>query len=282
MRKSIVAVALASAAIATPALARDGETYVQLDGGIMLLDDMEFDIGEVGNAATFRPRKHDLGVKVDGFDFGAAVGHDFGMFRVEAEASYRESDAGRISSGVRIPGSTPVSADGLSGGLPAGNYRHLDGDVNVLSGMINALADFGPDNGLQGYIGGGVGLAKVSADIAVSKNAEFAIVDDSDTRFAWQAIAGVRAPLTRNIDVGLKYRFFNVSGLDFADSSGRDIGTRWRSHSFLGSVIFNFGGARPVEEVAPPPPPPPPPPAPVYEPAPPPPPPPPVRPAERG
>lgn len=286
MRKLIVAVALASTAIATPVLARDNAVYVEGDLGPMLVQDMDFDIGAINNAATLKPRTHDFGVKLDGADLGGIVGYDFGMFRVEAEGSYREIDAGRIASTVRLPALTAVAPGGLAGGAPAGVYG-TRGKVNVLSGMVNGLFDFGPDNGLQGYVGGGVGIAKVKTRLSIDP-AGPGIVNDSDKGFAWQAIAGFRAPVTDTIDVGLKYRFFNVNKVDLVDTSGRDMRTRWRSHSLMGTVTFNFGGARRVEEVAPvsysppPPPPPPPPPAPVYEPAPPPPPPPPLRPAERG
>src|SRR3546814_2014394 len=82
-------------------------------------------------------------------------------------------------------------------------------------------------------------------------------LDDSDTGFAWQAIAGVRAPLSDSIDVGLKYRFFNADNLDLVDQTGRDVSTRFRSHSLLGTLTFNFGGAEPPPPPAPPPPPPP-------------------------
>ena len=43
-------------------------------------------------------------------------------------------------------------------------------------------------------------------------------------RLAWQAIAGVRYAVSPNIDLGLKYRFFNVPNLKFGDNP--DQGTR--------------------------------------------------------
>ena len=91
-----------------------------------------------------------------------------------------------------------------------------------------------------------------------------AFLDDSDTGFAWQALAGVRAPLSDNWDVGLKYRFFNADKVNLVDRLGRAVDTRFRSHSIMGSLIYNFGGAPEPVEVAPPPPPetPPPPPPP--------------------
>ncbi|WP_312846582.1 OmpA family protein [Sphingopyxis sp. PET50] len=165
----------------------------------------------------------------------------------------------------------PGSVNG-SGSLVTGNFD-LNGDSNALSFMVNAMLDFGDDDGLQGFVGGGAGVARVSVEPVFAGP----FLDDSDTGFAWQAIAGVRAPLTRNWDVGLKYRFFNADNLDLVDQRGRDVSTRFRSHSILGTLTYNFGGAEPPPPpvVVPPPPvvvPPPPivtpPPPPVCEPGP--------------
>ena len=242
MRKLAAAVALASTALATPALARDDSWYVGVGGGVMIVEDLGLDIGTFKDAATLDHKK--------GYDFDGVVGYDFGGFRAEVEVGYREADikAGRIGT----PG-IPGSANG-AGNLVTGSYA-MNGDSNALSFMVNGMLDFGDDDGLQGFVGGGAGVARV--DVAPVFAGPW--LDDSDTGFAWQAIAGVRAPLTRNIDVGLKYRFFNADNLDLVDQRGREVSTRFRSHSILGTLTYNFGGAEPVPVVAPPPPPPPPP-----------------------
>ena len=236
MRKLAAAVALASTALATPALARDDSWYVGVGGGVMIVEDLDLDIGTFNNAGTLDHKK--------GYDFEGVVGYDFGGFRAEVEVGYREADikAGRFNT----PG-IPGSANG-TGNLVTGSYA-MNGDSNALSFMVNGMLDFGDDDGLQGFVGGGAGVARV--DVAPVFAGPF--LDDSDTGFAWQAIAGVRAPLTRNIDVGLKYRFFNASNLDLVDQRGRDVSTRFRSHSILGTLTFNFGGAEPVAPTAPPP-----------------------------
>ena len=196
MRKLVIGLAMASTAIASPALARDGAWYVELDGGPMIVEDIDLDIAIAPNA-----------VQVD----------------------------------------------------------HHEG------------YDFGDDDGLQGFIGGGVGVARTKFDGVTIQTSGPGFLDDSDSGFAWQLLAGVRAPLTDTIDVGLKYRFFNTSRLDTVDSLGRDVDGKWRSHSLLGTIGFNFGGAPaalqtcwdgtqiamdavcPDRPVPPPPPPPPPP-----------------------
>lgn len=254
MRKLALGLALASTALASPALARDDQWYVGVDGGAMIVEDMNLDIGAVSDAAT---------IDTDtGYDFGGIVGYDFGGFRLESEVSYREADVKGFSSPTaQIPfGAGPTLA-------PGGNYT-VAGDANALSFMVNGLLDFGDDDGLQGFVGGGVGVARVDVNTVFAAPA---FLDDSDTGFAWQALAGIRAPLSDSWDVGVKYRFFNANKVNMVDRLGRDVETRFRSHSIMGSLIYNFGGA-PEPVVAPPPPP-----APVYVAPPPPPPPPPPR-----
>jgi len=270
MKSLFAGVALATTMLATPAMARDGHMYFEFDGGVMRLQDIDFDVGTVDNAVK---------VKTDdwGYDFGGILGYDFGAFRLEGEVGYRGVDQDELRSTVLIP---TVGVNPLIGGTGA-----LDaaGDVTALSGMINGLVDFGPDDGFQFYAGGGVGYAKVDFDASVNSTGP-GFIDDDDSGLAWQLIAGVRAPITDSIDAGVKYRFFNVGGLNFNDAFGRDVDGDWQSHSLLGTITFNFGGSEPMPEpVAAPPPPAP---EPVYTPPPPPPPPPapePVtKPAERG
>ena len=98
----------------------------------------------------------------------------------------------------------------------------VDGDVSVLSAMVNGLLDFGDDDGWNGYVGGGIGVASVKIDF--DTDTALATTSDSDSGFAWQAIAGVRKAISENIDLGLKYRFFNAGGIKY-----RQFGQRWRA-----------------------------------------------------
>jgi OmpA-OmpF porin, OOP family len=256
MRKLAVGLALASTALASPSMARDGAWYVGVDGGAMLVEDLDLDIGAAPIQGTANTDT--------GYDFGAVVGHDFGGFRLEAEVSYRETDLKNFSStAAAIPGSAGPAL------ITSGTYA-TGGDANALSFMVNGMLDFGDDDGLQGFVGGGVGVARVDVQQAFAAPSW---LDDSDTGFAWQAIAGIRAPLSDSWDVGLKYRFFNAPGVDLVDRLGRDVSTRFRSHSLMGSLVYNFGGAPEEVPVTAPPPPPyvaPPPPPPYVAPPPPP------------
>ena len=207
MRKLLVGLALASTALATPALAKNDSWYVEVDAGAMIVQKTDLAIAGVANAATL---KNDTG-----YDIGGIVGYDFGGFRLESEIGYRRANADRITD------STGATVDRASG--------TLGGRTQALSYMVNGLLDFGPDDGLQAFVGGGVGVANVKYVVATEG---FGGVNDSDTRFAWQALAGVRTPLTKHWDVGLKYRYFSVDKLNFVGNaalSGSAINGQWRS-----------------------------------------------------
>jgi OmpA-OmpF porin, OOP family len=254
MRKFAIIVALASTALATSAFARNDAWYIGVEGGPSIVEDISLDIGALNNAATV---DHKTGYDVDGI-----IGYDFGGFRLESEVGYKTAGVNNYSSTTTTAATT---ASGGTGQTLPGTFPEAGGKTSVLSFMVNALLDFGDDDGLSGFVGGGIGVARVKADYALNTlGAGF--LDDSDTGLAYQALAGVRAPLTDHWDVGLKYRFFNADHMDLIDRNGRANSGRYRSHSLLGSLIYNFG-----EPAAPPPPPmaeappPPPPPPPVVE-----------------
>ncbi len=254
MRKLAVAMALASTALASPALARDDAWYVGVEGGVMIVEDLSLDIRGTNNAGSIN---NDVG-----YDFGGVVGYDFGGFRTEVEVSYRSADAESLAIGAPGIPAGPGAIANFTGTVPT------NGQVNALSFMVNGLLDFGDDDGLQGFVGGGVGVARAKV---TNVFANPAWLNDSDTGFAWQALAGVRTPLSDNIDVGLTYRFFNNGGVYMVDRLGRDVITRVRTHSLMGSLTYNFGEpAAPPPPPTPPAPPPPPPPPPLPPPPPPP------------
>jgi len=263
MRKLVIGMAMASTALTSPAMAREGQWYIQGDGGVMLVEDQDLDVNGVpANAVA----NYDTG-----YDFGAAVGYDFGAFRMEAEASYRAADLQDVQAGNQglVLNPTAMAPGGFSTFV---GTRAALGEVNALSFMINGLFDFGDDDGIQAFAGGGVGVARIDMDGSVNANGP-GVWNDSDTGFAWQLLAGLRAPLSDSWDVGLKYRYFNAPDINLVDPLGRTLDSKFTSHSLLGSITYNFGGeepmAAPVAVAPPPPPPPPPPPRPVAPPPPP-------------
>ena len=237
MRKLALAAVLASTAMATPALARDDAWYIGVEAGPSLVEDQSFDLNGVNNNATADLAK--------GYDADAIIGYDFGGFRLEAEVGYKQASLTAWDSQLGTPAGPAATL------ARTGKYTNAGGKLSNLSFMLNGLLDFGEDDGLAGYVGGGLGVARTKAGYSIDP-AGPDFLNDSDTGLAWQVIAGIRAPLSDNWDIGLKYRFFNQSNLELVDRIGRTADSRYRSHSLLGSLIYNFG-----EPAAPPPPPPP-------------------------
>ncbi|MEO7240634.1 MAG: outer membrane beta-barrel protein, partial [Sphingomicrobium sp.] len=220
MRKLAIAMALASTALATPAVARDGSWYVGIEGGGMIVEDTELDYDN-------GVRNVDDGVVVDyktGVDADILTGYDMGMVRLEVELGYKRASVDNII---------------IDRAVSANTFTDFGGRGTALSAMANVLLDFGNED-WSGYVGPGIGLAKVK----LRGSADLLSVSDSDSAIAWQVVAGVRKAITPNLDLGLKYRFFNTGKLNFGGESelGAPFGLdgRWRSHSLLASLIFNF------------------------------------------
>ena len=266
MRKLAVAMALASTALATPALARDDSWYVGVEGGAMIVEDIKFNITPVAGATGTSTVDHHYG-----YDVGGTIGYDLGAFRLEAEVAYKSATVDAYSSTITTPVRNIAAPNALVVANP-GTYPNAAGRTSALSFMVNGLLDFGDDNGLQGFVGGGVGVARVKVTEQLNSLGNF--LDDSDTVFAYQGLAGVRAPITSHIDATLKYRFFTADKVKLVDVAGRGYNGRFRTHSLMGGLTYNFYTPAPPPPpvvVAPPPPPeptPPPPPPPVCSPGP--------------
>jgi len=272
MRKYLLAGA-AALAFAAPAAAKDNSGYVGIEGGVLLprsqsvFGTVTFTTpGTPGPVNFARTDVANIRYKM-GYDVDLIGGYDFGMFRLEGELGYKtaKSKSARVSS-------TFVNALNAGAGTAfttSSNFG-LNRKVSAYSAMINGLLDFGGDAGVGGYVGAGAGYADVHQ------------FNGSKGKFAWQLLAGVYMPVSENIDVGLKYRYFRAGGVNgsrsvaFAAGTGPcgtvaapftcsggteffDTSSKFNSHSLLLSLVYNFAAAAPPP--APPPPPPPPPPA---------------------
>jgi outer membrane protein OmpA-like peptidoglycan-associated protein/opacity protein-like surface antigen len=230
MRKLAIVVALSSTVLATPALARDGAWYVGGDFGAMIVEDVDIDVGTTEDAITLH---HDYG-----YDGALFVGYDLGGFRLEAEVAYKRARLDEIDTRINLPGD--IGTPGIGAPIP---LVRLDagGNTTALSFMINGLLDFGGEDGVSGFFGGGVGIARVNFNDQRIFVDQDAFADDSDTRFAWQLVAGVRQALSENVDITVRYRFFNVTNLEMAGFNNSEFSNRLRTHSLLGGITFNFG-----------------------------------------
>ncbi|RNJ63134.1 MAG: OmpA family protein [Porphyrobacter sp. IPPAS B-1204] len=262
MKKTAFLMAGAAMIVAAPASAREGQAYIGINGGVIIDDQVDVDIRN-GNDTFNNAAFADTNLGIDG---DVVIGYDFGAFRLEAEGGYKRAGYDGltvISSGI-LPGDLTV---------PSGTRVQNERDLEIWSGMVNALVEFGNDDGFQVFGGGGVGFANMRLPVVV--DGVGTVIDDNTTDFAWQLLAGARVALSDNVDLGVKYRYFVANNFDLQATNGADLRADFDSHSVLASLTYNFGGrAQPAPVAAPPPPPPmtapPPPPAPVAPPPPPP------------
>ena len=228
MRNYLLA-AVAAAALTSPAMARDKSTYVGISGGVMLVEDTNLDFSD-----GFDPEIRDA-ITIDhktGFDVDLVAGYDFGLVRGEAEVAYKRASLDEVQLDVAfVPSTNPTEP------------YDVDGKVSVFSLMGNLLFDFGDEDGWSGFIGGGLGYAKIKykADVAVAPGFD-ASISDRDGTIAWQVLSGIRKSISPNLDLGLKYRYFNASKLRFGDNDdgGEEFSGKFRSHSLMLSLLYNF------------------------------------------
>jgi opacity protein-like surface antigen len=184
------------------AKAQDGGPYASVFGGINFLHDNDFQIGSsdpslTGFSALPAKMFFDPGGTV-----GAAVGYDWGSFAAEAELSGRR---GTFDREVMPFGTIP-----------------LDGHYDAVSLMANAYYRFHNETRFIPYVGAGAGVAFLSAKVTPAGQPTLEI---SDTRAAFQAIAGVAIPLGERAELGVEYRYFTTDRPSYAISLGSVPGT---------------------------------------------------------
>ena len=233
MRNYLLA-AVAVAAIASPAMARDGAGYVGVAGGILFPRHSNYNTTgnrstsavtttqttttttPAGGTATSTTGAPVVGPAVvtsgtvsggafnadykRGVDLDVIAGYDFGMFRLEGELGYKRTRARDYTANTVLLNSVnnPLGVTGYTptGGAitNASTQFNFRDRTTVLSGMVNGLVDFGIDPSVRAYLGGGVGRARVKT------------FGDRDSAWAWQFIAGLATAISPNVDLGLKYR----------------------------------------------------------------------------
>src|SRR6185369_1897069 len=184
MRKLAIAVALASTALATPAVARDHSFYAGLEGGVMWVEDMDLDYHNSSTGLDLKDAitlTHDSGLDVD-----VIAGYDFGMLRLEGELAYKRASINQAITQVL-----------LSGGS-AGDAFDSTGRARATSAMLNLLIDAGNEDALSGYAGVGVGVANVKYNPSFTTPNGTIEFSDSYNGMAWQGIIGLRYAVSPN------------------------------------------------------------------------------------
>lgn len=191
---SLLGLAATVATIAAPAQAQDEDgkgIYAVARAGASFqpkqtLDGSSFDLSETFDEKTKYER---------GFTGELGAGYQFGMVRVEQTVGYTQQNPK---------------------GLDAGDLTG-DGSFNAYNVNLNAFVDLPVSKMFVPFVGGGVGLARVDADLSRADEVTGATSSYSgkDWGFLWHADAGIGVKVSSKATVELGARYTRISSLKF-------------------------------------------------------------------
>lgn len=211
-----------SAVLAGPAFAKP-EPYVSIAAGLALQSDSgntgTLDAGFVTGQGTTIPSGTALGGEAvswttefeTGVFVAGAAGIDWGLIRTELEIGFQDADVSGhknvVAAGtalanedaaVLIPNASAIGTDVAT--LVADGR----GQVDQLTAFGNVLFDIEFGRPFSVYVGAGAGIMNVDVTYEPSLTT---IVEDEQTVFGYQALAGVNFNVSDELDVTAGYRF---------------------------------------------------------------------------
>ena len=184
MKTKIFLAIAATAMLSLPVQAQD--MYVSGQFGIRAVEDTDASLAgadiqlELANASYF----------------SGAVGRRMDNWRFEAEFAHR---GGKFNALTVNGNDTDSTGDGLS----------------ATSIMANAIYDFSPEARWSGYVGAGLGMARVSADFAGAGGS----IEGDVSVAALQLIGGVSYSLSENTQLFTDLRYFRAGETDYTLSA---------------------------------------------------------------
>ena len=229
-RKLIATLAIA---MATTSAAYAQEWYVGGSIGTLMQDDSD-NAGKTGafttgNGAPAVPNGTAVaagtpyGWKTE-FEDGTAASAEVGLrygggLRSGLELAYSKADVDRHS-GVTLGGAV---IDGVDAAVLTGSATQLGatvgavvddgrGEITNTGVFANVYYDFDLGNGLQPYVGAGIGFAQVEVDYSPSG---VGIINDDDTAFAWQLKGGLTWKFDPRWEAYGEYAYRQTDDLSF-------------------------------------------------------------------
>lgn len=146
----------------------------------------------------------------NGFATTGAIGQTIGSAaRVEIELGYRANNINKVS--LDGPGTATVK-----------------GDISTYSLLGNAFYDFATGSRFTPFIGAGIGLANIEADIDLAGR-------EDDNVFAYQLAAGGSMAVGENLNIDLQYRYFGT-----ADPNFNGLDAEYDSHNLMFGLRLFF------------------------------------------
>lgn len=217
MKRLIVFLFISAIFLSSSAQAQNKGYYVSGNTGVTLLSDAKLE----SNNLKFGEFSFD-----PGFNVGAALGYNFGSFRLEGEIGYHRNEMDELSENSLVTGCPCVSP--------------IDGSLSVLSYMVNGYYDFHlASSGLVPYLGAGVGAATTKVDIGLTG-------DETDIVFAYQIAGGVGYKINPKITLTAGYRYFATTESEFdvinllSPGISSTVFTEVESHELIVGLRYQF------------------------------------------
>lgn len=171
--------------------------YVGVRGGAAWAEDTSFTANDGGGVDLYSNSYEDWNLTGSAF-----AGYEMEFFpgfggRIEAELGYSSFN---------------IEDHLIAGASQAG----ADGDTTAFTGMVNAYVDANL-GGFRPFAGVGLGMAQVSFNDH-STTAGGVLVDDDDTKFAWQVAGGVGYDLTSNLTLEGMVRYQSIMDVGLTSS----------------------------------------------------------------
>jgi OmpA-OmpF porin, OOP family len=167
-------------------------TYFALEGGVNFLQDSDLSITVPGPTEIAGELFY-----TTGWAAGAAAGYECANgLALEAELAYRQN--------------------GLDGEEVMGTPLGVDGTESSIAFMGNAKFNMDTGTLLTPFVGAGAGLAVLKVDAQPDGGGDF---KDTDTQFAYQAMAGVSYAVSPHLHLALEYIYFATTSPTFAADS---------------------------------------------------------------
>ena len=235
----IVSLAVASL-LPVGAAGADGGVYIGVGGGATFPN---------GASNTRRAVDDYPALDVDsssdtGFAVNGAVGYAFtNGLRVEGEVGYRRSDLNKIN--VKSPGALidllpPSQRDNPQARQSLLGKQDNSGAFSTVTLMFNGYYDIDVGSSWKPYVGGGVGVAFLSAE-SKSPTTGRKLLDDNDTVFAYQVGGGIGYEITPATTLSLDYRYFGTQDPALkSEVSGRNFDSEYGGHHVGASIRFSL------------------------------------------
>ncbi|WP_350335849.1 outer membrane protein [Coralliovum pocilloporae] len=196
MRRNVLSVLMAGAAtalLAGAAQAEGNNFYVGGSVGLNFLEDADSVSNTVAGGLRRVEEDFDTGAVISGF-----VGYSWdlaerGAVRLEGELSYRTNDTDSL-----VFNTAPQNV--------------VSDDNESLSGFVNAYYDFTQfSDRFHPYLGAGIGFTHIDKNVVYGGGAN---INDEDTVFAYQFIAGVTYKATDQFDIFVEGRYLGTEDPD--------------------------------------------------------------------